>query len=247
MNMKIYKIAFRNALDTITNTLAKEISSKIRRLNAQGKITKEYLNGYSSTDNLNYDGIKTNLLYTIKMEVIDTYINPPYLIEAKYVRREMQLSNKITIFIREITVNIKFSPSFDHNIYNDFYMDAVNVIRHELQHYADDLNGLLKPKYSQEGLRSKDIKIQFESMAQYLIDQSEQVPFIKGFMLQSKKRNVPINDNITQFIHEQLFSNNNKEEQLIKKTVGETMAEHVERQIVDIYLKRIKEIFPNAK
>ncbi len=245
--MKIYQIAFRNPLDVITNTLAKEISSKVRRLEEQGKITKEYLNGYSSTDNLNYDGIKTNLFYTIKMEVIDTYINPPYLIEAEYVRREMKLSNKITIFIREITVNIKFSSSFDHNSYNDFYMDTVNVIRHELQHYADDLNGFLKPKYSQEGLRSKDIKIQFESMAQYLIDQSEQVPFVKGFMLQSKKRNMPVSDSITQFVHAQLFSNNKKEEELIRRTVGETMAEHVEQQIVDIYLKRIKEIFPNAK
>jgi hypothetical protein len=245
--MKIYKIAFRNPLDTITNTLAKEISSKVRRLEERGKITKEYLNNYSSKENLNYDGIKTNLAYIIKIEVIDAYMNPPYLIEAEYTISERKFGNIVLEAIREITISIKFSPSFDYNSYNDFYMNAVNVIRHELQHYADDLNGILSPQYSIEGLRSKDIKIKFESMAQYLIDQTEQVPFIKGFMLQSKKRNVPINDNITQFIHEQLFSNNKREEQLIRKTVGETMAEHVERQIVDIYLKRIKEIFPNAK
>ena len=214
--MKIYKIAFRNALDVITNTLAKEISSKVRRLEEQGKITKEYLNGYSSKENLNYDGIKTNLAYIIKIEVIDAYMNPPYLIEAEYIRSERKFGDIVLEVIREITVSIKFSPSFDYNSYNDFYMNAVNVIRHELQHYADDLNDILIPQYSIEGLRSKDIKIKFESMVQYLIDQTEQIPFIKGFMLQSKKRNVPINDNITQFIHEQLFSSKKIEEEKLK-------------------------------
>jgi len=244
--MKIFKIAFRNNLDIITNTLAKEISSKIRRFEEQGKITAAYLNNYYTKENLKYDGIKTDLLYIVKIEVVNEYMNPPYLIEAEYVRNERKFGDIAIEVIREITVSIKFSPSFDYSSHNDFYMDAVNVIRHELQHYTDDLDKIISPKYSIEGLRSKDIKIRFESMAQYLIDQSELVPFIKGFMLQSKKRNVQINDNLIKFIHEQLFSNNKTEEKIIKKTVGETMAEHVERQIIDIYLLKIKEMFKDT-
>ena len=203
-----------------------------------------YPKKYSDTKILEYDGINTRLAYTVDLEIVNKYMHPPFLVNAEY-RRTERIDSSVT---REIIVFAKIGLSFSDYSFNDFYMMSVNAIRHELEHYNDDINeNLSSPQYSPEGLSSDDINIAFQSMAQYLLDKAEQIPFIKGFMLSSKKQNLPVSEQLKNFVHDQLFSNNKRREEQIRKIVGETMAEHVERQIIDLYLKRTQELFPNMK
>ena len=76
------------------------------------------------------------------------------------------------------------------------------------------------------------------------MDKSEQEPVIRGLMLECKKERKSLQEVLIGTIRTTLFSNDPLMEKRIKKQFG-LQADHAERLITELYLRRAKEIFPN--
>lgn len=185
-----------------------------------------------------YEGFQFPIKSEIQLHVVDYAVTQNYLVNAFY----MNIYGS-----RYINFKIGVTLDFGQQDFNRFYMDVVNVVRHELEHYFDDIEGRRKGDqgYNPEDVLNYNLSIEdkFESTAKYLQSYSEQIPFIKGFVLQCKKTGVNFFDKIRLYVHEELFSDDKYNEDLIKSTIGYRKAEEIENRIVDMYMKKYNEIY----
>lgn len=252
--MLIYKIAFRNPLDLATNTLSKKILQAVMKWDKQGKLQHE--SKWQIETTAKYKGFKDELKIMLYVDVVKEYMVPPFNIHAQYSSINLTPYVLLTTDAEDVSHNKKldiwttFSVSFSKKFYDMFYSYIVNAVRHELEHMKQDEERMVR-KYPkdydpQKLMTEKDLKKSFEERTKYLMSAFEQEPWVRGFMLQSKKEGLPISMMLTEFIHQTLFLNDEETENIIKKEMG-LQAEHIEQILYKLYMDRAKKIFPNMQ
>jgi len=236
-------------MDMAANRIANRILFSVKKWYDDGKLREP--NIYMASTTFKYDGFPVPVKSTIKIEVVDEYMVPPFYVNASYQSR-LDLSSPLRYVDNQINFDIVVSIYFGPKQYNDFYMRTVGVVRHELEHYSDDMAGKLhdgKQDYDPQSLiqENQSLERRFENTAQYLFSKVEQVPFIRGVMIQCKKEGKSLEGTLREFIQSQLFSPNPKMEEKIRSAVGDLKAKHVEDMMTNLYLQRAEEIFPNMK
>jgi hypothetical protein len=195
-----------------------------------------------------YEGFNDKLRINININILDKNTTIPFLVTAMYKTLYNNNSN-IQSTNRNIDVSIKIAPNFSYKSFNNFYMETVAVIRHELEHMVQDQKKWMSKYnigYNIEKLNEPNPIKKFMEIANYLSSIFEKDAFIRGLVLLCKKEKLQAIKIIKEFIHDSLFSENPAIENAIKKEYG-LQAEHIEKILVDLYMKKMKEIFPNIK
>ena len=248
--MKIYKIAFRNHFEIASNIMSEKLLHMIKdlyeskRLFSQTKWTKNTI--------AKYKGFLEPLDININIDVFhDKKSFPSYNIKGMYKCDAPLFDQTAESKNRSMIIYIIIFGNFSQKDYNSFYQSAVNVIRHELEHLdKDQQRKRYRPSYNVEkmmnnkGTSATEQAInRFEEMAKYLADKAEQEAMIKGILLYCKKQKIPIMRKIREFIRGNLFIDP-QIERAIKNHFG-LQAEHIEQILIDLYAKRIKELYPH--
>lgn len=252
--MYIYRIALRNLMDTATNLLAqKALNIIIKLYETQQLFSKKKI---KLEKEARYPGIGTPINVIIRITTLTNRTDPPFDINALYSSIQPDpyevLANPTGVKSknRQIEIFINIAPNFSHKSFNDFYMQTVVALRHELTHLIQDQKGMPiefpNKGYDIEKMKEKDPLKRFTETRNYLTSLFEQEPFIRGFMLSCKKQGIPILPTLQKFIHEQLFTNNIAVEKEIKRVHG-LEADHAEPMLMKLYQDRIQEMFPNTQ
>ena len=251
--MQIYRIAHRNPIDIASNTLADKLLTAIRNLyNANQLFIKPYREKETT---LKYVGFETSIDARINMDIVEGDYNPSFFMRAEYnsvqpSEEEIRQNPNIISSNRIIEVFLIIYHNFSPKDFNDFYMRSVFAFRHELQHMVQDQNKMFQNNeldYNPSFLASeKDPVRRFNEVGRYLASIFEQEPFIRGFMMRCKKKKEPILPALKNYIRHNLFTTNTGEEQRIKDEYG-LQADQIEHSLIDLYIRRAREIFPNIQ
>lgn len=233
--MKIYKIAFRNFLDILTNNLSRKISNYIRQM---------YLRTGIRSDNKNFgaftDEIPKPQNITVNVDIMRMIESrtPPFAIKGGYKK----LPNLHKIFL-----NTMIFSNFSDKYFDALDKVVVQKIKHELEHLRQNKTELTSnpTKYDVSKFRSSDPQIVFAERVKYISDAKERGARIRGMMMVAKKTNTPIETLIDKFIFEQLYNNDSKNERFIKD--NNLNAQNIEDAIRNNYYAKTREIFRDYK
>lgn len=189
---KLEKVAFRNPLDILSNELARRSSIKIWKdpnfksfiVNDEEFPLLKKINikifEIRSSPNIEYDKVftidgLTGIIHGLKEDYLKTFINFVY--------------------------NPK---KFNKENWIEMYNELVNAIRHELEHAFSNskFEGM---KGSVDTNTPQNTYDKANYFYKYLTNISERESFVKGFLLEGKKRKVPAEDLFKEYLLESIF------------------------------------------
>lgn len=239
---QIYKEAFRNPMDSATNIISKKIFNLITNAYKNNKLfntlqsDKQFIN--INPIQIKYPGFTDRVILKINIVVLN-----------KTMSRTFSVNGGYSGGYRYIEINIELTKDFSKKDFNYFYIDTVIAVRHELEHMHQDQKGWFRKYdkgYDYEKIGEFDHVKNFREHVKYIYSKFETPSIIKSFVLACKKNKKNIYTEMTELIHDLLFSTNKNVEEEIKKKYG-LEAEHAERQLINHYKNQIELLFPNLK
>lgn len=205
---ELEKFSFRNPLDILTNELAKQISTKIR-------------NGLSS-DFWVINNSEFPLLKDIEIQNVEiNFVSDPSLENPFDIKSSSEKPTDPRNKYGKIKIYFVFNPQkFNKKFWNKTYQSLIYNIRHELEHFFSVIK-----YYNMEGPgeyeNNNDIYEFIFSNYKYLIDLSERESFVRGFLLQAKKRNIPAEILFKRYMLEIIFDKDFYNSNVMKKAMSD--------------------------
>lgn len=191
---KFIKISTRNKLDVDSIQICQKLFSDFRSLNNGLPINKVF--SYSLMDILDETKIK-------KYGTTKIFIN---MSVELYAGKSLLYGNfdigGLTLDYGEIGQNvelsIKISNNFNQNDFKSFYMLLFSVVRHEVQHVYDNLKDKPEEKVN---FSYSDLVGKIGAISKEILSDRELNPYIRGFMLRSKRERRSFVDVVTEYVN----------------------------------------------
>lgn len=244
---QLYKESRRNPLDKIARDIAALILSFISKRETNKMLKGDIINYYDSP--LKIDFINFNATY-----IESIYHDRKFDVEAAFY-----VNKVFTTIFKAIHVGVFINTAtFSKNDYNDLYVELIGAIRHELEHamvFYKDPN--IRPQYNIEEMNSKSkeywlnknmLEYATFKFKNYLLDKSEIEAFVRGWMLQAKKKHLPLYTMLENNIYDFLVGRDNIP--VVKNLINKREDTGLDiKQMADTikmrYVERLHQLYPD--
>jgi hypothetical protein len=274
--MKIIKLSFRNDMDVTANAIAKIVSTYVRRKHKYGffKMPNESydysldLNPKKQEKRKDFSPREQHKRINEGVIKLDPVVCDGGIMQVKLLINVTKSSGHGPHFSSkpefrhrptnppidpEIFIQTLISTDFSEQDYDDYYIDLVNAVRHELAHTDQFIQKRLEnPNYNLDELRNPSSpKSKLDQNIKYLSQKMEEEAFIRGFMLESKKKGTDLRPALIKYIDSQLgFDDDKYIKELVmflrsRVDVIYEMMNSVRNKLINSYIARAEHIYPN--
>lgn len=222
-SINLYKIAFRNKYDLISNNYCTQIFELVK-------------NNFIGSKSIQLKELEDNcfLILLIEKTIIE-HLNHGNFGFSAYTIKKPEYIN--------IEINIRLNNKFSEKDYQKFYSSLYEIVRHEFEHVNKNLNDIYPDDSYSYKFNEDNLETLSDQVHKYITNPIEIDSYVRSIIYTAKKRHISYKEILKEVVSRAFFNNNAEiEENCINNKIIQSNISNT----IKVIEERIKEIYPNV-